>query len=123
MERWIKAGVIGTFLCAFLQLWSDYRLEHPSQAIQSKNAAAPIAAPSVFFGVLHYLSPIIASVLLFASVWIAFKKGLPKPENEKSRNPSVFGVDTVLPDGREITALRKISKRRTRLTRLTKSIE
>jgi hypothetical protein len=75
MDRWVNAGVIGTFVCALLQLWADYRLERPAPApLQSDRMIIQTTGHPVLFGVLHYASPILAGLLLFASVWIAFRK-------------------------------------------------
>lgn len=73
MERWVKAGVVGTFICAFLQLWANYRIEHPAPSSVGNHSMSAVTSAEVLLA-LHYGTPIIAGILLFSSAWIAFRK-------------------------------------------------
>ena len=78
MDKWIKAGVIGTFLFAAFQLWADYKLEQSAQlAVEHLKDAkldgsglTTVEHPVLL--TMHYASPVIAGVLLLSAVLIAF---------------------------------------------------
>src|SRR4051794_39175509 len=62
-DRWIRAGVVGTFLCAGFSAWQVYRGEHP---ITETARVTPSAGWVVAFPF------IISSAMLLAAVWLAF---------------------------------------------------
>lgn len=79
MDKWIKAGVIRTFLCAAFQLWADYKLEQSAQlAVEHlKNAkldggSGPTTVEHPVLLAMHYASPVVAGGLLLSAVLIAF---------------------------------------------------
>lgn len=105
MESWVRAGVVGTFLCVVLQGWSDYRVEFPRQAMPATQSGessqikvvpsgkedAPVITPPPLWQVVT--PSLVSASLLFASVLIAFRKGN-RSRGRKFDNPTPLAQAT-----------------------------
>jgi hypothetical protein len=76
MDSWVKAGVVGTFLCVVLGLWP---------LLNGESAVAHPLMTAIAYG-----SPVVAGALLFASVWIAFRRPR-RPHPDRPIQPPIPG--------------------------------
>jgi hypothetical protein len=91
---WVRAGVIGTFICAGLQGWAVYRIEFPSTASpqqldEKQNAAPPPSRTADEVVTVNHAPPlwlllvptVLSASMLLAAVLIAFRHPESKGSN------------------------------------------